>query len=292
MRSRKVKKAIQVDLWGNPIEEKRPTREIVLADFGSETIRIVFIKGEPWFVLTDVARVLGYGSAKDAGRILRDKHKGRHSVPTPGGEQEQIIITETGLYRLMMRSDRPEAEEFQDWVTEDVLPSIRKTGTYLRKGSRVDRLTKKLKTTDPSVLMGRVDQINKNKEINSLLASEGACPRDFQALHNACYRGQVGAEAKQLRAELGLKGYQTPLDHMGGLALAQNHHAKLLAQKQIQEAPGPVPIEERCQIMEETARYIAESDFAKLGHRFEFGVVEDDERGRIIDVVRKGIEAD
>jgi anti-repressor protein len=87
------------------------------------------IKGDPWWVLTDVARVLGYRDATAAGRILRDKHKGTHQTCTPGGEQEMLVVNEAGLYRLMMRSDRPEAERFQDWITHEVIPSIRRTGT-------------------------------------------------------------------------------------------------------------------------------------------------------------------
>lgn len=285
------KKPVQLDLFGHPIEEKKPGIGLILADFHSLTVRLVFIKGEPWWVLADVARVLGYRDATNAGRLLRDKHKGTHLVSTPGGDQPMTVINEAGLYRLMMRSDHPEAEAFQDWVTDEVLPSIRRTGTYTQKGGRIERLTKKVRTADPGVLLPRIDQVTKNKEINGRLASQGACPREFQAIHNACYRGQIGDEAKAIRARLNLKGHETPLNHMGSLPLAQNLHTKALAEHQIRDAGRPLSSEEQCQIFEETARHVAQSDFAKLGFEFVYGVIDDACRGKIIDVVRKAIEA-
>ncbi|UOK17169.1 antirepressor [Bordetella phage vB_BaM-IFTN3] len=86
--------------------------------------------GEPWFVCTDVASALGYLTAKDAARHLDDDEKGRHIVPTPGGDQNVTIINESGLYALVLRSRKPEARKFAKWVTSEVLPTIRKTGSY------------------------------------------------------------------------------------------------------------------------------------------------------------------
>lgn len=98
--------------------------------YGAHQVRTILIDGEPWFVATDVCDVLGYSRARNALRMLRDRDRGAHSMSTPGGLQEVVIISEPGLYRLVMRSDRPDAERFQDWVTDEVLPSIRKTGGY------------------------------------------------------------------------------------------------------------------------------------------------------------------
>lgn len=99
-------------------------------NFGAHAVRIVVRDGEPWFVATDVAAALGYLTAKDAARNLSEHQKGGHILPTPGGEQRVTIINESGLYRLVLRSRKPEAEKFSDWVTGEVLPSIRKTGRY------------------------------------------------------------------------------------------------------------------------------------------------------------------
>ncbi|RIQ15842.1 hypothetical protein D0850_17015 [Bordetella avium] len=99
-------------------------------NFGTHEIRIVMRDGEPWFVCTDVASALGYLTAKDAARHLDDDEKGRHIVPTPGGDQNVTIINESGLYALVLRSRKPEARKFAKWVTSEVLPTIRKTGSY------------------------------------------------------------------------------------------------------------------------------------------------------------------
>lgn len=94
-------------------------------------LRVVMIDGEPWFVAADVAFLLGYRDASHAVRLLKSGEKRPHLVGTPGGgQQEMIIISEPGFYRLVMRSNRPEADAFQTWVTSEVLPTIRKTGGY------------------------------------------------------------------------------------------------------------------------------------------------------------------
>ena len=86
----------------------------------------------PEFVLKDVAGPLGYRRTRDAARILAADEKGARSVRTPGGPQMMLTVTEPGLYKLIMRSDKPEAQPFQHWVTHEVLPRIRKTGAYVR----------------------------------------------------------------------------------------------------------------------------------------------------------------
>lgn len=103
-------------------------------NFGSHSVRIIVIDGEPWFVASDVAASLGYRDASNAARHLKPHQKGTRNLSTPGGEQKVTIITESGLYKLVLRSRKPEAEEFSDWVTGEVLPSIRKTGQYVKAG--------------------------------------------------------------------------------------------------------------------------------------------------------------
>lgn len=83
-----------------------------------------------WVVAKDVAEVLGYRDAANLTRQVPDHQKGTRLVSTPGGDQSVLVISEGGLYRAVLRSEKPEAEPFMDWVTDDVLPSIRKTGAY------------------------------------------------------------------------------------------------------------------------------------------------------------------
>jgi prophage antirepressor-like protein len=96
----------------------------------SSPIRVVIIDGNPWFVLNDVADALGFDRGRDAARMLDDDEKGAHIMRTPGGDQELTVINESGLYSLIIKSRKPEAKKFKKWVTAEVLPSIRKTGSY------------------------------------------------------------------------------------------------------------------------------------------------------------------
>lgn len=103
-------------------------------------IRVVEQDGEPWFVLTDLAKVLGYRDAANAKRVLRDGQYNTLSVSISADlgfsrGRSPIVINEPGLYRLIMRSNVPNAEKFQDWVTGEVLPTIRKTGAYIDPAS-------------------------------------------------------------------------------------------------------------------------------------------------------------
>lgn len=86
--------------------------------------------GEPWFVATDVAEILGYRDATTATRYLEDDEKGTLLQSTPGGNQNVIIINESGLYNLILKSEKPQAKVFRKWVTSEVLPAIRKQGHY------------------------------------------------------------------------------------------------------------------------------------------------------------------
>lgn len=96
---------------------------------GAEVRVVVGEDGEPWFVAADVARVLGYANPHEA---VRTHCKGVSETLTPsaGGQQTVKIIPERDVYRLIMRSRLPGAERFEEWVVGDVLPSIRKTGSY------------------------------------------------------------------------------------------------------------------------------------------------------------------
>lgn len=99
------------------------------ANFGQ--VRSMMIDGEPWFVGRDVAEILGY---KELAKAVRDKvdddDKGVSVLDTPGGKQEIKIINEAGLYSLILSSKLPSAKDFKRWVTSEVLPTIRKTGSY------------------------------------------------------------------------------------------------------------------------------------------------------------------
>lgn len=93
-------------------------------------VRTVIKDGEPWFVAKDVCDVLEISNNRMALQRLDDDEKGVSSIDTPGGLQESAIVNEPGLYTLILGSRKPEAKQFKRWVTHEVIPSIRKTGSY------------------------------------------------------------------------------------------------------------------------------------------------------------------
>lgn len=99
------------------------------AEFGS--VRTLVINGEPYFVGKDVAKILGYSNPRKALIDHVDSEdKGVTKCDTLGGTQEMTVINESGLYSLILSSKLPKAKEFKRWVISEVIPSIRKTGSY------------------------------------------------------------------------------------------------------------------------------------------------------------------
>jgi len=94
-------------------------------------VRVVMRGGEPWFVAKDVCDCLKIGNSREAISRLDEDEKGVVLNDTPGGTQNHSIISEPGLYSLVLGSRKPEAKEFKRWVTHDVLPAIRQNGGYM-----------------------------------------------------------------------------------------------------------------------------------------------------------------
>ena len=98
-------------------------------EFGD--IRTVTIDSEPWFVGKDVATALGYSNPQKAVRDhVSEEDRGVNEMDTPSGRQNLAIINESGLYALIFGSKLESAKRFKHWVTSEVLPTIRKTGSY------------------------------------------------------------------------------------------------------------------------------------------------------------------
>lgn len=105
--------------------------------FGAASIRVVEIDGEPWFVGKDVAIALGYADPTNA---IKQHCKGvvkRHPLSTGGGMQEVRVLNESNVLRLIVNSNLPAAERFEAWVFEEVLPTIRRTGSYSHGAPRL-----------------------------------------------------------------------------------------------------------------------------------------------------------
>lgn len=99
-------------------------------------VRTLIIDEEPWFVAKDVCDVLEITNVSQALSRLDDSEKDIYQIYTLMGEQSARIINESGLYSLIIRSDKPKAVEFRKWITGEVLPSIRKTGSYALVASK------------------------------------------------------------------------------------------------------------------------------------------------------------
>lgn len=128
-------------------------------NYGSSEIRTVEKDGEPWWVLSDVCKVLELTSPhKVADRLENDE---RNQIPVTdslGRNQNTTIINESGLYAVILRSDKPQAKPFRKWVTNEVLPSIRKHGAYMTDQTLEQALT------SPDFLIQLATQLKEEKE--------------------------------------------------------------------------------------------------------------------------------
>lgn len=105
--------------------------DLQIFKYNGKEVRTIQKDGEPWWVLKDVCGILGISKYRDTASRLDEDERGSVRVDTPGGEQEMTVVNESGLYNVILRSDKPEAKPFRKWVTSEVLPSIRKNGGYI-----------------------------------------------------------------------------------------------------------------------------------------------------------------
>lgn len=107
-------------------------------------VRVIIIDNDPWFCLSDVCRILEVDRSSNLVKSLDKKGWSKKPTLTDGGNQDLVFISEPNLYRVIFRSNKTEAKQFQNWVFNDVLPSIRKNG-YYHKPDKHDLITAKQK---------------------------------------------------------------------------------------------------------------------------------------------------
>lgn len=186
-------------------------------EFGE--VRMTEIDGKPYFVATDVATALGYINPRKA---VNDHCKGvtKRDTPTSSGVQQMSYINEGDLYRLIMKSKLPSAEKFESWVMDEVLPSIRKTGSYskplttseqirlLAQGNtelteRVDKIEDKITSIEEETpLYGcEIEEVQKHVRKKGIEVLGG---KDSEAYKNGSIRSSVYSDIyKQLKREFG-----------------------------------------------------------------------------------------
>lgn len=189
-------------------------------EFGQ--IRTMVIDGEPWFVGKDVAEALGYERPTDTVRKrVDDEDRGISKMETPSGKQEMTIINESGLYTLVLGSKLDSAKRFKRWVTSEVLPAIRKTGSYnkpmteaeqirlLAKGAtelyeRVDKVEMKIETLENDMpLYGcEIEEVSQHVRRKAVSVLGG---KDSEAYNDGSIRSLVFSDIyTQLKREYGL----------------------------------------------------------------------------------------
>ena len=125
---------------------------IIPFTYHDQPVRVVTIDGEPWFVLADLCKVLDIAASGRLAARLDEGMRQTHTLETAGGRQRMTIVSEAGMYEVVIRSDKPEAAAFRRWITSEVLPSIRKHGGYLTPEKAEEIIS------DPDVIIELVDE--------------------------------------------------------------------------------------------------------------------------------------
>lgn len=151
-------------------------------EFGK--IRTVSIDGAPWFVGRDVTEALGYAEPRSAvSKKVEPEDRGVAEMATPSGMQNMTIINESGLYALIFGSKLESAKRFKRWVTSEVLPALRKTGTYTVTTTCQYPLT-------PASLDGAT---NAGRLLERVMRNEGAHPYEIAVVVKSIFQ-QAGIE--------------------------------------------------------------------------------------------------
>lgn len=173
--------------------------ELQVFSYNSSEVRTVMRDGEPWFCLVDVCRVLDLSSPhKVAERLDRDELTGI-KVRSGGQTREMTFINESGLYTVILRSDKPEAKPFRKWVTSEVLPAIRKTGRYGLDDTKAALAEAKLNNSRARVAsawmkISKENPVSSYKQVCAHYASAALAGREVLPLPDTGERTYTAAE--------------------------------------------------------------------------------------------------
>lgn len=178
--------------------------QLQLFQFDNQEIRTVLVAGEVWWVAKDVCDCLGIKNNRDAVTNLSDHQKDVVVLrDTIGREQKMTTVSESGLYKLVFRSRKPEAECFTDWVVDEVLPSIRKTGSYTLDlgGHRSDRVRVQQIMVAPEECMGchrvHMDGFRRSRYYRGYLCAD--C--NYALFKHVNHEGEIVVEPSQAQYE-------------------------------------------------------------------------------------------
>jgi prophage antirepressor-like protein len=175
--------------------------------YGGSELRTIVKYGEPWFVARDVCEVLDIKNSHDALNRLDEDEKATSVLPTQFGNKEMNLVNESGLYSLILTSRKEEAKKFKKWVTHEVLPSIRKTGQYIKPLSEREQLVAAMKLSIESaeeiaVVKEEVKEVRGMVE-NQITLDHGEQRRIQKAINSKVYETESDKEIrKKLFSEL------------------------------------------------------------------------------------------
>lgn len=179
--------------------------EIQIFNYNSSEVRTIQKDGEPWFVLKDVCQVLGISNHKmTAQRLDKDEVSWTDLTDSLGRQQETTIINESGLYNVILRSDKPEAKPFRKWVTSEVLPTIRRHGMY----ATPDTVEKML--ADPDTTIKLLETIKQERAARLALEAQAEADKPkvlfadaVSASHSSILVGELAKLMKQNGVPIG-----------------------------------------------------------------------------------------
>ena len=180
---------------------------IQIFDFEDQPIRTLCgDDGEPWWVAADVCRVVGIVNTSDALSKLDEDQKGIGETDTLGGKQQVNTVNEAGLYELVFRSNKEDAKRFRKWITTEVLPTIRKTGSY-----SIGRLEPEYDNTDEmSVVLSNM--LRQRTETLMLKRQQEAQWEAIKATNTIAIEAKETAEAVEA-SYTGRTGFKTCLGY-------------------------------------------------------------------------------
>lgn len=180
---------------------------IQIFNYQSNEVRTVEMGGEPWFVLKDVCNILGISKYRDTAARLDADERGSVEVDTLGGTQQVIAVNESGLYHVILRSDKPEAAPFRKWVTSEVLPSIRKNGGYIAGQEQLtpEELMAKALLVANKTLADREARISALTAENSLLIVEKQIMQPKAEYFDELVDRNLLTDFRETAKELGIK---------------------------------------------------------------------------------------
>ena len=178
---------------------------IRIFNYNRVEVRTIQKDGEPWFVLRDVCNVLGLGTpARVAERLDPDEVSQTHITDSMGRQQETTIINESGLYNVILRSDKPEAKPFRKWVTSEVLPTLRRHGMY----ATPDTVEKML--ADPDTTIKLLETIKQERAARMALEAKAEADKpkvlfadSASASHTSILVGDLAKLLRQNGVEIG-----------------------------------------------------------------------------------------